>query len=37
MLNAELKIVKNDNDYLTSHALKDKYLYEWLDKNIKGE
>lgn len=26
--NTELKIVKNDNHYLTSHALKDKYLYE---------
>jgi hypothetical protein len=37
VLNAELKIVKNDNHYLTSHAFKDKYLYEWLDKNIKGE
>ena len=35
--NTELKIVKNDNHYLTSHAFKDKYLYEWLDKNIKGE
>lgn len=35
--NVELKIVKNDNHYLTSHAFKDKYLYKWLDKNIKGE
>ena len=35
--NVELKIVENDNHYLTSHAFKNKYLYEWLDKNIKGE
>lgn len=33
----ELKIIKDDNHYLSSHAFKDKYLYEWLDKNIKGK
>lgn len=32
--NIELKIVENDNHFLTSHAFKDKYLYEWLKKNI---
>lgn len=32
--NIELKIVENDNLFLTSHAFKDKYLYEWLRKNI---
>lgn len=32
--NVELKIVKDDNHYLTSHAFKDNYLYEWLKKNI---
>lgn len=32
--NIELKIIENDNHFLTSHAFKDKYLYEWLDKNI---
>jgi len=32
--NIELKIIENDNHYLTSHAFKDKYLYEWLEKNI---
>lgn len=32
--NIELKIVENDNHFLTSHAFKDKYLYEWLRKNI---
>lgn len=35
--NIELKIIKDDNHFLTSHAFKDKYIYEWLDKNIKGE
>lgn len=35
--NVELKIVENDNHYLTSHVFKDKYLYEWLSKNIKGD
>lgn len=34
--NIELKIIENDNHYLTSHAFKDKYLYNWLDRNIKG-
>ncbi len=34
--NIELKIVKDDNHFLTSHAFKDKYMYEWLAKNIKG-
>ncbi len=34
--NIELKIIKDDNHYLTSHAFKDKYLYEWLMKNTKG-
>lgn len=32
--NIELKIIENDNHFLTSHAFKDEYLYEWLDKNI---
>lgn len=32
--NIELKIVENDNHFLTSHSFKDKYLYEWLEKNI---
>ena len=32
--NIELKIIENDNHFLTSHAFKDKYLYEWLEKNI---
>lgn len=35
--NIELKIIKGDNHYLTSHAFKDKYIYEWLEKNTKGE
>ncbi|MDO5569006.1 MAG: prolyl oligopeptidase family serine peptidase [bacterium] len=35
--NIELKIVENDNHYLTSHAFKDKYLYDWLEKkNIRS-
>ena len=34
--NIELKIIKGDNHYLSSHAFKDKYLYEWLEKNVKG-
>lgn len=32
--NIELKIIENDNHFLTSHAFKDNYLYEWLEKNI---
>ena len=32
--NIELKIIENDNHYLTSHAFKDDYLYNWLNKNI---
>lgn len=32
--NIELKIIKKDNHFLTSHAFKDKYLYEWLERNI---
>ena len=32
--NIELKIIENDNHFLTSHAFKDVYLYEWLGKNI---
>lgn len=32
--NVELQIINNDNHFLTSHAFKDKYLYEWLKKNI---
>lgn len=32
--NLELKIIDNDNHFLTSHAFKDNYLYEWLEKNI---
>lgn len=35
--NVELKIIKNDNHFLTSHAFKDKYIYEWLEKNIEGD
>lgn len=34
--NLELKIMKGENHYLTSHAFKDEYLYKWLEKNIKG-
>ena len=34
--NIKLKIIKGDNHYLTSHAFKDRYLYEWLLKNTKG-
>lgn len=34
--NIQLKIIKGDNHHLTSHAFKDKYLYEWLEKNTKG-
>ena len=34
--NIELRIVKEDNHYLTSHTFKDEYLYEWLKKNTKG-
>lgn len=34
--NIQLKIIKGDNHYLTSQAFKDKYLYEWLEKNTKG-
>ena len=34
--NVELKVIKNDNHFLTSHAFKDNYIYEWLDKNIEG-
>ena len=32
--NIELKIIENDNHFLTSHAFKDDYLYKWLEKNI---
>ena len=32
--NIELKIIENDNHFLTLHAFKDKYLYEWLEKYI---
>ena len=32
--NIEQKIIENDNHFLTSHAFKDKYLYEWLERNI---
>lgn len=34
--NIELKIIKGDNHFLTSHAFKDKYMYMWLDKNKEG-
>ena len=34
--NVELKVIKNDNHFLTSHAFKDNYIFEWLDKNIEG-
>ena len=32
--NVELKIIEKDNHFLTSHAFKDEYLHEWLEKNI---
>lgn len=32
--NVQLKLIQDDNHYLTSHAFKDKYLYEWLKENI---
>ena len=32
--NIEFKMIENDNHFLTSHAFKDKHLYEWLEKNI---
>ena len=32
--NIELKIIKNDNHFLTSYAFKDKYLYEGVRKKI---
>lgn len=32
--NIELKIIDNENHFLTSHAFKDDYLYEWLERNI---
>ena len=35
--NVELKIIKEDNHYLTSHAFKDDYIYKWLENNIKGD
>ena len=35
--NIELKIIKDDNHFLTSHAFKEKYIYEWLDKNVEGD
>ena len=35
--NIELKIIEGDNHYLSSHAFKDKYIYEWIEKNSKGE
>lgn len=33
----ELKIINNDNHFLTSHAFKDRYIYEWLEKKVKGK
>ena len=35
--NIELRIIKDDNHFLTSHAFKDRYIYEWIEKNIKGD
>ena len=32
--NIELKITPEENHYLTSHAFKDKYILEWLERNI---
>lgn len=32
--NIELKIIPDENHYLTSHAFKDKYMLEWLERNI---
>ena len=32
--NIELRVIKDDNHYLCSHAFKDKYLFEWLERNI---
>ena len=34
-INTELKIVKGGTHYVASEAYKDKYLYKWLEKNIK--
>lgn len=31
----ELKIINNDNHFLTSHAFKGQYIYEWLEKKVK--
>ena len=31
----ELKIINNDNHFLTLHAFKDQYIYEWLEKKVK--
>lgn len=30
----ELKIIKGDNHFLSSHAFKDEYMLEWLERNI---
>lgn len=32
--NIELKVIENTNHFLASSAFEDKYLYEWLEKNI---
>ena len=32
--NVELKIIEKGNHFLTSHAFKEQYIYEWLEKNI---
>jgi len=32
--NIEFKMIENENHFLTSHAFKDKDLYEWLENNI---
>lgn len=32
--NIELKIISGENHYLTSTAFKDKYMFEWLERNI---
>ena len=32
--NIELKIIPGENHYLTSHGFKDKYMLEWLERNI---
>lgn len=30
----EFKIAKDDNHFLSSHAFKDNYIYNWLEKRL---